>query len=224
MGLTLHPRCDVFNLSIINKLMAERVGFEPCEVPPINSLRGFRTAESSRNAQNQPSWNDPGTVNHLLNGFRTCSPTGQSARSAAAQSTAVAVLRHEMKRVMAMAPTDTTRLEVIEQDGRTTCVTSEHRDERGQQRRIHHVHRTERDRLCAGQERRPRGHRPSRSTDRERFDYVEQIRLGPNNITCDETESSFVSQGATHLAHPTGAKVSGDPIRADGHARLEHHL
>ena len=31
-----------------------------------------RTAESSRNAQNRPSWNDPGTVNARPDGFQTC--------------------------------------------------------------------------------------------------------------------------------------------------------
>jgi hypothetical protein len=48
---------------------AERVGFEPHEIAPLNNLRRFRNAQSSRNTQNRPSWNDPGTV---MNGRLAC--------------------------------------------------------------------------------------------------------------------------------------------------------
>jgi hypothetical protein len=48
--------------------MAERVGFGPCAIAPVNNLRGFRTAEYAENARNSPSWNDPGTVDHCARG------------------------------------------------------------------------------------------------------------------------------------------------------------
>jgi len=42
--------------------MAERVGFGPSEIAPVNNLRQLRNAQSDRHAQKPPSWNDPGTV------------------------------------------------------------------------------------------------------------------------------------------------------------------
>ena len=39
------------------------MGFEPREIASINNLRHFGNAQTSRNTQNRPSWNDPGTVN-----------------------------------------------------------------------------------------------------------------------------------------------------------------
>ena len=69
-GFVLNPY-KTYNLLIINMLIAERVGFGPCEIAPVNNLAGFRTAEYAENARNPPSWNDPGTVNPVPDDFRS---------------------------------------------------------------------------------------------------------------------------------------------------------